>query len=115
MNEGEDIQITKHDAREFMRRKNEIGERQHSEELEHVLREPDELDLSVPRVWVGLEVVARFWNWELSDHGNSSWYVTEEHALIEGAIFVAGTQPKPTCNPADDMDTPLAKCDRVDW
>lgn len=79
------------------------------------LGDPLAVDLSVPRVWVG--PFTRISYWFTDDDG--SWHHSTKgcDVLRRHEVFIAGTQPKPkpTRNPADDMDTPLAKCDRVDW
>lgn len=76
------------------------------------LGDPLAVDLSVPRVWVGAAIDVE--HWFTGEDG--AWHHAKGPGhLMCHEVFVAGNQPEPIINLADDMDTPLAKCDRVDW
>ena len=70
---------------------------------------------SQPRVWMGefqADGPSYWWWWETE---NGMEWLFFKSGLNTCDIFVPGSEPKPTINPADDIDAPMRKCAKVDW
>ena len=76
-----------------------------------------ERDLSIPRVWMGVDAMTTWtgpvpegvcWIWD-----RNGWRDEKYLTRNKGDIFVAGSQPKPTANPAEMQS--LEVCTEIDW